>query len=106
MFLVEMRFIMIEKNKQLSLSQRIKIEEMLNQRRRKFKIANELDKSQSTIAREINKHRIVKPHNILKNDNSYNCKYFINCKVCTGKCRIYQPKKEIEILELAIIVPN
>ena len=82
---------MIEKNKQLSLSQRIKIEEMLNQRRRKFEIANELDKSQSTIAREINKHRIIKPHNILKNDNSYNCKYFINCKVCTGKCRIYQP---------------
>jgi hypothetical protein len=78
-------------SKQLSLSQRIKIEEMLNQRCRKFEIANELDKSQSTIAREINKHRIIKPYNIFKNDNSYNCKYFINCKVCTGKCRIYQP---------------
>ena len=48
---------MIEKNKQLTLSQRIKIEEMLNQRHRKFEIANELDKSQSTIAREINKHK-------------------------------------------------
>ena len=46
MFLVEMRFIMVEKNKQLSLSQRIKIEEMLNQRHRKFEIANALDKSQ------------------------------------------------------------
>ena len=91
MFLVEMRFIMVEKNKQLSLSQRIKIEEMLNQRHRKFEIANALDKSQSTIAREINKHRIIKPHDIFKNDNSYNCKYFINCKVCTNKCRIYQP---------------
>ena len=82
---------MVEKNKQLSLSQRIKIEEMLNQRHRKFEIANALDKSQSTIAREINKHRIIKPHDIFKNDNSYNCKYFINCKVCTNKCRIYQP---------------
>ena len=39
---------MIEKGKQLTLSQRIKIEEMLNQRYRKFEIANELDKSQST----------------------------------------------------------
>ena len=35
MFLVEMGSIMIEKNKQLSLSQRIQIEEMLNQRCRK-----------------------------------------------------------------------
>lgn len=82
---------MIEKNKQLTLSQRIKIEEMLNQRHRKFEISKELDKSQSTISREINKHRILKPHSIYDNDNNYNCKYFINCKVCTGKCRIYQP---------------
>lgn len=82
---------MKENTKQLSLSQRITIENMLNQRKRKFEIAKELNKSQSTISREINKHRIVKPHNILKNANSFNCKYFINCKVCTGMCRIYQP---------------
>lgn len=82
---------MIEKNKKLTLSQRIKIEEMLNQRCRKFEIAKELNKSQSTIAREINKHHIVKPHNPFKNDNSHNCKYFVNCKVCTGKCKIFQP---------------
>ena len=49
---------MIEKGKQITLSQRNKIEEMLNQRRRKFEIANELDKTQSTIAREINRHKI------------------------------------------------
>ena len=73
-------------NKQMSLSQRNRIEEMLNQRKRKFEIANELNKTQSTIAREINKHRILKPHNIYNSDNNYNCKYFINCKVCTGKC--------------------
>lgn len=77
--------------KQLSLSQRIKIEDMLNQRRRKYEIAKELNRSQSTISREINKHRKAKPHNILKCDNTYNCKYFINCKVCTGKCKIFQP---------------
>ena len=40
---------MIEKGKQLTLSQRIKIEEMLNQRYRKFEIANELDKSHSDV---------------------------------------------------------
>lgn len=82
---------MIDKGKQLTLSQRIKIEEMLNQRHRKFEIANALDKSQSTIAREINKHKKLKPHNTFKHDNIYNCKYFINCKKCTGKCRIFQP---------------
>lgn len=82
---------MTENGKQLSLSQRNKIEEMLNQRRRKFEIANELNKTQSTIAREINRHRILKPHNIYKTDNMFNCKYFINCKVCTDKCRIFQP---------------
>ena len=77
---------MIEKGKQITLSQRIKIEEMLNQRHRKFEIANELDKSQSTIAREINKHRKLKPANPFRQDNMYNCKYFINCKKCTGNC--------------------
>ena len=82
---------MIEKGKQLSLSQRNKIEEMLNQRRRKFEIANELDRTQSTIAREINRNKILKPHNIYKTDNLFNCKYFVNCKVCTSKCRSYQP---------------
>ncbi len=82
---------MLEKGKQISLSQRNKIEEMLNQRKRKFEIANELDKTQSTIAREINRHRILKPHNIYKTENMFNCKYFINCKICTDKCRIFQP---------------
>ena len=49
---------MVENAKQITLSQTIKIEEMLNQRRRKYEIANELDKTPSTIAREINKHKI------------------------------------------------
>lgn len=91
MFLVEMEIVMIESNKQLTLSQRLKIEEMLNQRHRKFEIANKLGKSQSTIAREINKHKKLKPQNIFRRDNLFNCKYFINCKVCTEKCRIFQP---------------
>ena len=82
---------MIENAKQLTLSQRIKIEEMLDQRHRKFEIANELNKTQSTIAREISKHRKFKPTNPFRHDNMYNCKYFINCKKCTEKCKIFQP---------------
>ena len=73
MFLVEMEINMIEKAKNLTLSQRIKIEDMLNKRCRKSEIAKELDKSPSTISREINRHHIIKPHNAFKKDNSYNC---------------------------------
>ena len=82
---------MIENFKKLNQSQRIIIEDMLNKRCRKFEIANALNKSQSTVSREINRHRKLKPHSIFENDNAFNCKYFINCKVCTGKCRIFQP---------------
>lgn len=80
----------LKKNKQLTFDQRCKIEEMLNKRHRKFEIANELDKSQSTIAREINRHKILKNYKPI-NGNFYNCKFFINCKICTQKCKIYQP---------------
>ena len=51
---------------------------MLNQRHRKFEIANELNKTQSTIEREINRHKTLKPHNIYKSPNMFNCKFFVN----------------------------
>ena len=82
---------MTTNNQHLNLTQRVKIEEMLNQRHRKFEIANELGKSQSTIAREINKHRKLKPYKPFRHDNFHNCKYFVNCQKCTGKCKIFQP---------------
>ena len=72
----------LKKNKQLTFDQRCKIEEMLNKRHRKFEIANELDKSQSTISREINRHKVLKSYKPI-NGNFYNCKFFINCKICT-----------------------
>lgn len=81
----------MKENSKLNLSQRIKIEEMLNQRHRKFEIVKELDRTQSTIAREIKKHLVVKQHNIYKSDNLFNCKYFVNCKKCTNQCNIFQP---------------
>lgn len=80
----------LKKNKQLTFDQRCKIEEMLNKRHRKIEIATELDKSQSTISREINRHKILKAYKPI-NGNFYNCKFFINCKICTQKCKIYQP---------------
>lgn len=80
----------LNKNKQLTFEQRCKIEEMLNKRHRKIEIATELDKSQSTISREINRHKILKAYKPI-NGNFYNCKFFINCKICTQKCKIYQP---------------
>ena len=71
---------MIEKCKQLTLSQRIKFEEMLDQKHREFEIVNELDKSQSTIAKEVNKHKKFKPRGPLRNDNMYNCKFLLIVK--------------------------
>ena len=69
---------------------------MLNKRHRKFEIANELDKSQSTISREINRHKILKPYKPI-NGNFYNCKFFINCKICTQKCKKGLNKKDYKI---------
>lgn len=82
---------MLEKGKQLTFSQRSSIEDLLNQRKRKCEIARELDKSPSTIAREINKNRVIKVYNAFNRKNLFNCKYFVNCKVCTEKCKIFQP---------------
>lgn len=76
--------------KKLSFEQRCKIEEMINLRKRKFEIANEINRSPSTIAREIKRNRKLKPSNIF-NENAYNCKWFETCKVCTGKCKLFEP---------------
>ena len=64
---------------------------MLKKKQIKYEITNELDKAQSTIAREINLHNVLKLHDIYKNTSVFNCKYFNNCKVCTNKGRIFQP---------------
>ena len=76
--------------KHLTYGNRCTIEEMITKRKRKVEIANELDKSSSTIAREIEKHKLLKPHNSF-NNNNFNCKYFKNCKICTEKCRLFTP---------------
>jgi len=72
-------------NKHLTFEQRCKIEECIN----KYQIANELNKSQSTILREIRNNRILEPRKIF-NENPFNCIYLKDCKVCTGKCKYYE----------------
>ena len=79
----------MKNSSKLSFDQRCKIEEMINLRKRKFEIADEIGKNRSTVAREIIRHRKLKPSNLF-NENSYNCKYFKDCKVCSGKCKLYQ----------------
>lgn len=79
-------------NKHLTYEERCKIEECINKGFRKYQIANELNKSQSTILREIRNNRVLKPRKIF-NENPFNCIYLKDCKVCTGKCKYYQTQK-------------
>lgn len=79
------------KNSQLTLSQRITIEEMINQRKRKFEIANALNKNSSTITREIQRHIKIKYQNIHNRENLFNCRFFKSCKICTEQCNIFMP---------------
>ena len=79
-------------NKHLTFEERCKIEECINKGFRKYQIANELNKSQSTILREIRNNRVLKPRKIF-NENPFNCIHLKDCKVCTGKCRYYETEK-------------
>lgn len=79
------------KYSQLTLFQRITIEEMINQRKRKYEIADALNKSPSTITREIKRHIKIKYQNIHTRENLFNCRFYTNCKVCTEQCNIFMP---------------
>ena len=79
-------------NKHLTFEERCKIEEYINKGFRKYQIANELNKSQSTILREIRNNRLLKPRKIF-NENPFNCIHLKDCKVCTGKCKYYETEK-------------
>ena len=57
-------------NKHLTFEERCKIEECINKGFRKYQIANELNKSQSTILREIRNNRVFKPRKIF-NENPF-----------------------------------
>lgn len=74
----------------LTFEERCKIEELLNKRLRKYEIAKELNRSQSTISREINSHKNFHMHTDYSN-NYYSCVYFKNCKTCDHRCKFFKP---------------
>lgn len=74
----------------LTFEERCKIEELLNKRLRKYQIAKELGRTQSTISREINSHKDSHMHTDYSN-NYYSCVYFKDCKKCDHRCKFFKP---------------
>ena len=74
----------------LTFEERCKIEELLNKRYRKYQIAKELGRNQSTISREINSHKDFHMHTDYSN-NYYSCVYFKDCKKCDHRCKFFKP---------------
>ena len=70
--------------KHLSLEDRKVIEENINKGLRKFETAKELNKSQSTIGKEIKNNR--KRRYSQTEDSPWKCKHYKDCKVCIGRC--------------------
>ena len=74
----------------LTFEERCKIEELLNKRFRKYQIAKEIGKTQSTISREINSRKDFYMHTDYSN-NYYSCVYFKDCKKCDHRCQYFKP---------------
>lgn len=74
--------------KHLSLDDRKKIEEGIEKGLRKFEIAKSINKSPSTVTKEIKKNRKLKPRNSFNTTDK--CIHLKDCKVCISKCKDYQ----------------
>ena len=74
--------------KHLSLEDRRIIEENICKGLRKFETANQLNKSQSTIGKEIKNNR--KRRYSIRDDSPWMCKHFKECKVCVSKCADFE----------------
>lgn len=70
--------------KSLSLEDRKVIEQNICKGLRKFETAKELNKSQSTIGKEIKNNRKIRYSQV--DTPPWQCKYFKECMVCTSKC--------------------
>ena len=77
--------------KHLSFDDRKKIQECIEKGFHKSQISKEINKSISTISKEIKKHRQLKFRNLC--DDPKDCIYLKDCKVCISKCRDYTEKK-------------
>ena len=74
--------------KHLSIKDRQIIEENICNGLRKFETAKELNKSQSTIGKEIKNNR--KRRYSIKENSPWMCRHFIECKVCINKCPSFE----------------
>ena len=72
----------------LSLEDRKNIELGIIEGLSKSQIAKKINRSPSTIAKEILKHRKLKPRNVFNADSI--CIYLKDCHKCTKKCERYQ----------------
>lgn len=72
----------------LSLEDRKNIELGITERLCKSQIAKKINRNPSTIAKEIAKHRKLKPRNTFNQDSI--CIYLKNCRKCIKKCEKYQ----------------
>ena len=76
--------------KHLSLDDRKKIEEGIEKGLRKFEIAKLVNKSPSTITKEIKRNRKLKPRNMYNAPNQ--CIHLKDCRVCISRCKDYEEK--------------
>ena len=79
------------KNSHLSLEDRRKIQKGLEEGLSRTQIANNINKSISTVSKEIINRRKLKPTNPF--NNPITCKKFKECGFCPGKCAYYEEIK-------------
>ena len=76
------------KGQHLSLEDRKVIEQNICKGLRKFETAKELNKSQSTIGKEIKSNRKRRYSQV--DDSPWMCKHFKECKTCNGRCPSFE----------------
>lgn len=79
------------KNAHLSLDDRKKIQEGLEQEFTRTEIAKNINKNISTVAKEVKLRRKLKPRNPF--NNPITCTHFKECGVCHGECSEYEEIK-------------
>ena len=79
------------KNSHLTLEDRMKIQEGLENELSRTEIARNINKDVSTVAKEIKNRRKLKPRNPF--NNPITCTKFKECRICHGKCSEYEEIK-------------
>ena len=79
------------KNSHLSLADRIKIQEGIENELTKAQIAKNIKKDPTTVSKEIKNRRKLKPRNPF--NNPITCTKFKQCGICKGECSEYEEIK-------------